>query len=118
MELKVEIAQTPDQLTRGLMYRESLPSDHGMLFKFENSLQPAFWGKDTYIPLDIAFVGMDGRIADIKHIAPMATKIIHSGSICSMAIEANAGYFQSNNIGPGTKVIIDDQKGSVSFQNA
>jgi uncharacterized membrane protein (UPF0127 family) len=115
MLLKIEVAKTPDQLARGLMFRDKLPPDSGMLFKFDSFWSASFWGKNTYIPLDVAFISPDGKIESIKHIAPMSTKTVHSNSFCSMAVEANAGFFDKHGIKPGFKMLVDEDEQSVRF---
>ena len=73
----------------------------------------SFWGKNTYIPLDIAFVANDGTIIDIKKITPMSTKRVCSTDSCMMAIETNAGFFKKNGITEGDKIdFIKDEKGN------
>jgi len=109
-ELTVEVADTPASLAHGLMYRKQLASNAGMLFKFPNIIEAHFWGKNTYIPLDVAFVDKNNQITEIKQIVPMSTKIIHSEGLCSMAIEANAGFFKEHKIEPGHKINIDGEK--------
>ena len=112
IKLRIEVADNPATLARGLMYREKLAADQGMLFKFPMVLEAAFWGKDTYIPLDIAFVASDGRINGIKSITPMSTRTIHSDVSCVMAIEANAGFFKTNGIKVGDKIeVVKDHDG-------
>ena len=106
-KITVETADTPVTLAHGLMHRKSLDKDAGMLFNFPGLTEAHFWGKNTYIPLDIAFVH-DGKITDINHIAPMSTRMIHSRGLCSSAIEVNAGFFKENNIQPGHRVVITD----------
>lgn len=86
------------------MYRKDLPKDEGMLFKFPNPLNASFWGMNTYIPLDLAFVGPDMKISEITYITPLSTKAVKSKDICSIAIEANAGYFKNNDINVGQKI--------------
>lgn len=113
-KLSVEVADTPLALAQGLMFRKSMPSDEGMLFKFPNTQEACFWGKNTYIPLDVAFVSNDNRITEIKQITPMSTRLVRSKDLCAMAIEANAGYFEKNGIKPGHKIEI--QEGSVKFE--
>ena len=111
--LKIEIADTPATLAQGLMYRGELPSDKGMLFKFPMVLDANFWGKNTYIPLDVAFVNNDRQITSIRNIVPMSTRVIHSGGNCIMAIEANAGFFDKNGVKEGHKVdFIRDKEGN------
>lgn len=112
IKLKIEVADSPATLARGLMHREKLAEDQGMLFKFPMVLEASFWGKDTYIPLDVAFVSPDGRINGIKSITPLSTRTVRSDRACSMAIEANAGFFEKNKIDIGTKVeIVRDHAG-------
>jgi len=98
---------------------KNLPQNEGMLFKFPMFLEAGFWGKDTYIPLDIAFVDASNRIISIKDITPMSTRSVRSGGKCVMAIEANLGFFKSNGINVGHEVIIvskDDNKAEISFK--
>lgn len=104
-KLSVEIAETPATLAHGLMHRKDLADDAGMLFKFHDLQELRFWGKNTYIPLDIAFVN-DGTITSIKKITPMSTRMVNSDGFCDMAIETNAGFFHGNDIKPGHKVKI------------
>lgn len=116
-KLKVEIAESPAALAHGLMGREHLAENNGMLFKFQTPLEAKFWGKDTYIPLDIAFVNRDHKIIAIKHITPMSTRLINSDGECAMAIEANAGFFRKNNISVGDAIkVINGEEIEVEFQ--
>lgn len=89
------------------MWRKDLPWDQGMLFKFPNLITASFWGKNTYIPLDIAFISKEGKILEIKEIAPMSTKPVYSSDYCAMAVETNAGFFKSNGINPGHSIKIE-----------
>lgn len=66
IEVTVEIADSPEEHTLGLMGRASLKEEHGMLFVFENEEQKIFWMKNTKIPLDIIFINADGIIVDVK----------------------------------------------------
>ncbi|MFI4924838.1 MAG: DUF192 domain-containing protein, partial [Vicinamibacteria bacterium] len=63
--VSAEVAQTPDQRSLGLMFRFSLPADHGMLFVFPEPQPLGFWMRNTYIPLSIAYIDADGRIVSI-----------------------------------------------------
>lgn len=104
-KLIIEIADTPALLAQGLMGRDSMPANHGMLFKFPMATEAAFWGKNTYIPLDIAFVDTNNRVVEMKQIVPMSTRLVRSGiSNCAMAIETNQGWFQKNNVNVGDTV--------------
>lgn len=107
-KLTIEVADTPAALAHGLMHRKELAKDAGMLFRFSGAQELRFWGKDTYIPLDIAFIDKDDRIVEIKQIVPMSTRAVNSGSLCVMAIEANAGFFDENDISVGHTIKISD----------
>lgn len=106
MILKVDIAKTQHALAQGLMWVKELPQDKGMLFDFQSPQELSFWGKDTYIPLDIAFI-RDGKITEIQSITPMSTRPVRSDELCNMAIEANAGFFENNNIKVGNKISLN-----------
>lgn len=69
-DFKVEIADTEPERQHGLMYRTSLPPMYGMLFIFEQPAPRSFWMHNTYIPLDIIYIGADGRIVSIVHGKP------------------------------------------------
>ncbi|MEK6684183.1 MAG: DUF192 domain-containing protein [Nitrospirota bacterium] len=71
--LQVEIARTPKERARGLMFRTSLPEDHGMLFIFEQPGKNAFWMKNTLIPLDILWMDHRKRIIHIEYQVPPCT---------------------------------------------
>lgn len=121
IKLEIEVADTQDKLAKGLMFRESLPENSGMLFKFNSPFDGGFWGKNTYIPLDVAFIDRSGKISSIKSITPMSTKIVRSNDLCSMAIEANAGFFRKNKINEGHRIeIISNSEGfekEIIFKN-
>lgn len=114
--LYVEIAETPSQLHTGLMFRKSLGDNSGMLFKFSNPQILNFWGYNTLLPLDIAFVDQNHKIVKIDSIAPLSKKTISSDAKCLMAIEANAGFFEKNKIHIGDTVSVEkDNIGHIVF---
>ena len=106
MHLKVDIVDNPMSIARGLMGVKKLDSDAGMLFSFPSIIEASFWGKDTYIPLDIAFIDDNQIIVDIKSITPMSTRSVRSSKPCRFAIEANAGFFKKNQICVGDDICI------------
>lgn len=106
--LWVEMADTPEKQRSGLMFRKKLSSESGMLFKFSYPQKLKFWGFNTFIPLDIAFVARDNTITDINSIEPLSKDTIASSSDCVIAIEANRGFFELNDIKAGDKIILSD----------
>jgi len=108
-KLKVEIVETPSMIERGLMFRKKLSDDSGMLFKFKRPQELRFWGLNTYLPLDIAFISSDNEIIKIGDIKPLSTKVVSSDKDCVMAIEANLDFFNKNKIGIGSKINIIEE---------
>jgi uncharacterized membrane protein (UPF0127 family) len=99
-----EVAVTPEQRALGLMNRFSLKPDHGMLFVFERPEPQAFWMKNTFIPLSIAFIGADGRIVNIEDMAPQTEDSHWSKGPAMYALEMRKGWFRDKGIGPGALV--------------
>lgn len=107
--LRVNVADTPLKQEKGLMFVKDLPNDHGMLFQFSSPRKMSFWGLNTYIPLDIAFVDEKNKIVDIQEIHPHDHRSVSCKSDCLMAIEANIDYFKDNNIRVGDVIqLIED----------
>jgi len=99
-----EIAVTPEQRSVGLMNRFSLQPDHGMLFVFERAEPLAFWMKNTFIPLSIAFIAADGRIVNIEDMKPQTEDSHWSKGPALYALEMRKGWFLEKGIGPGAVV--------------
>lgn len=103
--LFIEIADSESERERGLMFRYALPGDNGMLFVFENERKLSFWMKNTFIPLDIAYVSAQGIINEIYRMEPVDYSIIYpSKQPAKYALEVNAGWFKKNGIKPGMKL--------------
>lgn len=113
--LRVKIADTAESQMRGLMFVKSMPIDCGMLFVFSSTKKLSFWGENTFIPLDIAFVDNNGRIINIEKIYPLSKKSVYSSSPCRYAVEANLGFFDDNNIRPGDMMIYNRKNMLISF---
>jgi uncharacterized protein len=95
--LEVEVAETPDQQSFGLMFRESLDQDSGMVFIFFSPNQGGFWMKNTLIPLSIAFFGVDGEILKILDMEPCQEDpcpVYDPGVQYMGALEVNQGAFE------------------------
>ena len=96
----VEVADTPAARETGLMYRERVPKNGGMLFAFNSSFRLSFWMKDTKVPLDIAFIDDDMVVREIHEMAPMSTRSTAASFACRYALEANAGWFAEHGVVP------------------
>ena len=103
-KLVVEVASTPETRATGLMNRFSLRPDHGMLFVFEAPQPLAFYMKNTYIPLSIAFVDARGRILNIEDMRPLDESTHWSRGVAQYAIEMRQGWFAAKGIGVGDVV--------------
>lgn len=103
--LLAEVADTPQTEQIGLMFRESLPENSGMLFVYRQPQQMGFWMKNTSIPLSIAFMDAAGTIQEIHDMQPFDEKGIRTTrSDLLYALEMNQGWFKNHAITPGTKV--------------
>lgn len=102
--LVAEVASTPVQREIGLMNRFSLQPDHGMLFVFETAQPLAFWMKNTFIPLSVAFVDANGRILNIESMAPQDLATHWSQGAALYAIEMRQGWFLDHGIAAGDVV--------------
>jgi uncharacterized protein len=101
----VEIANTDEQRTRGLMFRKELPEGTGMLFDFKVEQDVGFWMQNTYIPLDMIFIRRDGRILRIaENTEPLSEKIVPSGGRILAVLEVIGGTARKLGIAPGDVV--------------
>ena len=103
--LDLEIPSTPEAFSAGLMFRESLGKDSGMLFVFKEAGEKSFHMTNTTIPLDIAFINEDGIIETIKELKPLDETYVFSDARVLYAIEVNRGWFTENNVRVGDKVL-------------
>jgi uncharacterized membrane protein (UPF0127 family) len=104
-KLIAEVADTPGEQALGLMNRDSLPPDRGMIFVFEEPKQAFFWMKNTSIPLDVAFLDSEGVILEILPLVPFEeTRVASKSDKVAYAIETNRDWFASRGLKPGVKV--------------
>jgi uncharacterized membrane protein (UPF0127 family) len=102
----VELAVTPAQRAHGLMFRKQLAPDAGMLFLFDRAAPRTFWMKNTYLPLDIIFIGADGRIVSIaRDTTPLTETPIPSGAPALGVLEVNAGTAERLGLAAGDRVL-------------
>lgn len=103
---EVEVARTAEEQARGLMYRQGLASDAGMLFDYGRPRNVAMWMRNTYIPLDMIFIGADWRITRIvERAVPFSLATVASGGPVRAVLEVNAGTASRLGIRPGDRVI-------------
>ena len=100
-EITVEVAADAGSRRRGLMFRESLPEDHGMLFIFPHEQPLAFWMKNTPLPLSIAYADDEGRIVRIADMQPFELTRVTSGAPARYALEMSQGWFARKGVVAG-----------------
>jgi uncharacterized membrane protein (UPF0127 family) len=100
-QITAEVADTPALRTRGLMGRQSLPPNHGMLFVFEQPQQQCFWMRNTPLPLTIAFMDDEGRISSMADMQPFSEATHCSQVPVRYALEMEQGWFAKRGIQPG-----------------
>lgn len=98
----VEIAQKPEELEAGLMFRKDFPSDRAMLFIFSDQHDIMMWMKNTPLPLDMVFVDNDGKVVSVAYnTTPESTILISSGFPTRYVVELNAGEIKKMNLKRG-----------------
>ncbi|MCC7365386.1 MAG: DUF192 domain-containing protein [Dehalococcoidia bacterium] len=104
--LTVELAITTDQRQKGLMFREAMPEDAGMLFLFPRQSSGGFWMRNTYLPLSIAYLAADGTVLEIRSGTPLDETILTPAQPYYMVLEVNQGWFERHGLGVGSKVVV------------
>jgi len=102
--ITAEIAANDAARTKGLMFRESLEPNHGMLFVFEQANVQCFWMKNTKIPLSIAFIKANGIITNIADMAPMTENSHCSTEPVLYTLEMEEGWFAKHGISAGKSI--------------
>ena len=101
----VEVARTPEQQAQGLMHRQSLAPDRGMLFPYEPPQNASFWMKNTLIPLDILFIREDGTVARVaENTVPLSLDPVPSLEPVAAVLEIAGGRAAELGIRAGDKV--------------
>ncbi|UXM93868.1 DUF192 domain-containing protein [Bartonella sp. HY329] len=102
----VEIAQKPEELEAGLMFRRDFPTDRAMLFVFAAQRDIMMWMKNTPLPLDMVFVDNDGKVVSLAYnTTPESTILISSGFPTRYVVELNAGEIKKMNLKQGDCVV-------------
>ena len=104
-QFTVEVARTAEEQSRGLMHRQSLAPDRGMIFPYEPPQQVGFWMKNTLIPLDMIFIRQDGSIANIaENTVPLSLEMVPSAEPVVAVLEIAGGRSAELGIKPGDRV--------------
>jgi len=104
--IEIEIADTDDKRTTGLMFRDRMDETQGMLFIFPEESEQAFWMKNTILPLDIIFVNSKMDIVKIqKNAEPYSEKSLPSVKPAQYVVEVNAGYCDKFGVKDGDKIV-------------
>jgi uncharacterized membrane protein (UPF0127 family) len=102
----IEIADTPDEKARGLMFRRSLADDVGMLFPYEPPQEATMWMRNTYISLDMVFIRADGIVHRIEPgTEPFSERVIPSEGDVSAVLELKAGVANRIGLKAGDKAV-------------
>jgi len=108
-ELEVELALTPASQAKGLMKRESMEPNHGMLFVFDNAESRSFWMKNTWIPLDLAYIDPQGVIQEIHPLYPNNQNSVKSVSTnIQFALETNQHWFKNHQLQAGSQIDLNE----------
>lgn len=105
--LLLELAMTPEQSQRGLMFRPDLPDDYGMLFVFNDERQRSFWMENTPSPLDLIFIRIDGVIDSVAQGTPLSRTSIVSDGPARFVLEMRQGLAQTYGLVPGATVTFE-----------
>jgi uncharacterized membrane protein (UPF0127 family) len=113
-QINLELARTPQEHQRGLMFRDSLPPDSGMLFVYTAEANEGYWMYNTLIPLSIAFIDRSGIIVDIQDMARLnnpsdpteASRFVYNPAAPYWyALEVDDGWFLQHGVGVGQQIV-------------
>jgi uncharacterized membrane protein (UPF0127 family) len=102
--IKAEVAIKETDRQQGLMFREKMGQNEGMVFFFDAPAGICMWMKNTLIPLSVAFIDTDGKIINIEDMQPQTTDSHCAKKPARYALEMNQGWFKQRNIKPGTQI--------------
>ncbi len=104
LNIKAEVARTPKEQEIGLMHRNSMGANEGMLFVFERVGVQCFWMKNTLIPLSVAFLADDGTVVNIDEMKPETLDSHCSTRPVRFVLEMNTGWFKRHGVKAGDKI--------------
>lgn len=104
--IEIEVAETPEQKSLGLMYRTALADTAGMLFPYSPPSDITMWMRNTYISLDMVFIKADGIIHRIEaRTEPLSEKVIAAGAACAGVLELAGGAAERLGLKAGDRVL-------------
>lgn len=103
--IHAEVAQTHHEQSTGLMFRQTMAVNEGMLFVYPVPQVRCFWMRNTVIPLTIAFIADNGTIVNLKDMQPLDERSHCSIKPVRFALEMNQGWFDQRSIKPGFKLL-------------
>lgn len=108
VEIQAQVAVSHAEQRKGLMFRERLPEDGGMLFPYAQPRRLSFWMKNTPLPLDIGFFNAEGVLLEIRRLIPHDTIAVSSRSAdAQYALEMNSGWFAGKGLYPGSRLDLE-----------
>ena len=102
--IKAEVAAKEADRQQGLMHRQEMGANEGMLFLFDAPAGVCMWMKNTLIPLSVAFIDENGKIINIEDMQPQTTNSHCAKKPVRFALEMNQGWFKQKNIKPGSAI--------------
>lgn len=104
--VRVELATTARAREQGLMFRQSLADDRGMLFLFPDDQTGGFWMRNTYVPLTIAYLDAEGRVLEFAQGKPLDTTVLTPSRPYRYVLEVNQGWFERRGLAAGARVVL------------
>ncbi len=102
--IQAEVAATEAARQQGLMFRQTMGPNEGMLFVFDRPAGVCMWMKDTPLPLSVAFIDPAGKIVNIEDMQPNTRDSHCAKKLIRYALEMNLGWFKQKNIKPGSTI--------------
>lgn len=103
--IRTEVANTDASRRQGLMFRERLEENAGMIFVYPSQGRHAMWMKNTLVPLSVAFIDKQGRIINIEEMQPQTEDAHAAKAEAAYALEMNRGWFRKRGIKPGDRIV-------------
>ena len=102
--IQAEVAVRDEERAQGLMFRERLGTNEGMVFRFPDNRQVCMWMKNTFVPLSVAFIDEAGKVINIEDMQPQTQDAHCATRPARYALEMNQGWFRQKNVKPGAKI--------------